>query len=199
MTIAPSTPSEASDDDDLSPFGDWLKQARDAKNWTQIDLADKTGISSQQISNLETGRTRNPQKRTREKLELALGSGPPQSVVFAEESLNTIVGLGQLVGFDPYDIDALPTEQGVYVFYDRTKRPVYVGRATKRSIGQRVQEHTEKFWFKAPVVQAAAYLAIPDEGLCKQTEQVLIKFMRTHLLLNKQGVEVESEDDVTEG
>jgi hypothetical protein len=119
-------------------------------------------------------------------------------VVKAEEKQVSIAGLGALVGFEPYDDDALPVVKGVYVFYDRTKRPVYVGRATKRTIGTRVREHAEKFWFKSPVVHAASYLEIEDEALCKQTEQVLIKFMRTHLLLNKQGVETEPEDDEAE-
>jgi transcriptional regulator with XRE-family HTH domain len=162
---------------------------------TQGELAEKAGVSGQQISNIETGRTRNPLPKTRSKLEAALGMKLPQNVLAAEEKLVTIAGLGALVGFDPYDDDALPDIKGVYVFYDRTKRPVYVGRATKRSIGIRVREHAEKFWFKRPVVQAASYLEIADEGLCKRTEQTLIKFMRTHLLLNRQGVEAEAEDD----
>jgi hypothetical protein len=111
----------------------------------------------------------------------------------------SISGLGALIGFEPYDDDSLPAVRGVYVFYDRTKRPVYVGRATKRTIDLRVREHAEKFWFKRPVVQSASYLEISDEALCKQTEQILIKFMRTHLLLNKQGVEADTDEESSAG
>lgn len=180
--------------DDEAPYGTWVRIEREKKNWTQGELVDKSGLSGQQISNIETGRTRNPQNRTREKINLALGQQPSQEIVAAEEKQVSILNLGALVGFESYDVDNLPDVNGVYVFYDRTKRPVYVGRATKRPISARVREHSEKFWFKSPVVHSASYLQIDDESLCKQTEQTLIKFMRTHLLLNRQGVETETDE-----
>lgn len=183
------------DTDDESPFALWVRTEREKKKWSQVELADKSGLSGQQISNIETGRTRNPQSKTRERITSALGTKPPPDVVSAEEKQVSIVGLGALVGFEPYDKDNLPDAKGVYVFYDRTKRPVYVGQATKRPISVRVLEHSEKFWFKSPVVHSASYLAIEDEDLCKQFEQVLIKFMRTHLLLNRQGVEAEADEE----
>jgi transcriptional regulator with XRE-family HTH domain len=194
----PEPVAEFEDADEESPFAAWVRSEREKKGWTQVQLADKAGLSGLQVSNIETGRTRNPQARTRERLVIALGTAPPEAVLTAEIQQVSIAGLGALVGFEPYDDDALPRVKGVYVFYDRTKRPVYVGRATKRTIDFRVREHAEKFWFKSPVIHSASYLEIADEALCKQTEQVLIKFMRTHLLLNKQGVETELEDDEVE-
>lgn len=187
--------NEIDEIDGESPFGSWMRQEREKRGWSQTDLADKAGLSGQQISNIETGRTRNPQQNTRTKITSALGEEPSQSIVDAELKQVSIAGLGALIGFDPYDEDNLPEARGVYVFYDRTKRPVYVGRATKRPISARVREHSEKFWFKSPVVHSAVYLSIDDENLCKQTEQILIKFMRTHLLLNRQGVEAEEDDE----
>lgn len=198
MADTPSTIDFDESDED-SPFAKWVRSEREKKGWTQVDLADKAGLSGQQISNIETGRTRNPQPKTRDKIAGALETALPQEVVTEEEKQVSIAGLGPLVGFEPYDDDNLPDAKGVYVFYDRTKRPVYVGRATKRAIAIRVREHSEKFWFKSPVVHSASYLAIEDENLCKQTEQVLIKFMRTHLLLNKQGVESETEENEPAG
>jgi transcriptional regulator with XRE-family HTH domain len=180
--------------EDETPYGTWVRFEREKKSWTQGQLADESGLSGQQISNIETGRTRNPQNRTREKINRALGQQPSAEIVAAEENQFSILNLGALVGFEPYDEDNLPDATGVYVFYDRTKRPVYVGRATKRPISARVREHSEKFWFKSPVVHSASYLKIDDESLCKQTEQILIKFMRTHLLLNRQGVETETDE-----
>jgi transcriptional regulator with XRE-family HTH domain len=187
------------DFDDESPFATWVRTEREKKGWSQRKLADEAGLSGQQVCNIETGRTRNPQSRTRDKLAKALQATLPDAVLSAEEKQVSIAGLGALVGFEPYDDDALPEVKGVYVFYDRTKRPVYVGRATKRTIGVRVREHAEKFWFKSPVVHSASYLNIEDESLCKQTEQILIRFMRTHLLLNRQGVETEPEDEEANG
>lgn len=182
-------------EESLAPFAQWIRTQRAAKGWTQRELAQKAGISTQQISNLETGRSRNPQKITRDALAQALDVQPPADAVTQEAKDTEVPGLGSLESFDPYDTKNLPSVKGVYVFYDRTKRPVYVGRATKRTIAVRVAEHFEKFWFKAPVVNAAFYLEVSDEERCKQLEQVLIKFMRTHLLLNKQGVETEIDDD----
>ncbi len=185
---------EADEEEELPPFAVWLRAARRKKGWKQGELARKAGLSGQQISNLETGRSRNPQSATVEKLRAALGTGPDQKILDAEVKDTEIPGIGSLVSFDPYAEAALPPVKGVYVFYDKTKRPVYVGRATKRPISERVPEHTEKFWFRPPVVASAFYLEITNEELCKQTEQVLIKFLRTHLLLNKQGVETEPDD-----
>lgn len=182
-------------DEELPRFAVWLRDARKAKELTQKQLAKASGISAQQISNLETGRSRNPQQDTIELLKKALGSAPTADAMKEEVAATDIPGLGSLQDFDPYATERLPEVKGVYVFYDKTKRPVYVGRATKRPISKRVVEHSDKFWFKAPVVNSAFYLKIEDEALCKQTEQVLIKFLRTHLLLNKQSVETEADDE----
>jgi hypothetical protein len=77
----------------------------------------------------------------------------------------------------------------VYVFYDISERPVYVGRAVKLTIADRVRDHNDKFWFKRPIVDSAAYIQINDEALCTQLEQVLIKFLKSNAVLNKQFVE----------
>jgi transcriptional regulator with XRE-family HTH domain len=198
-SVNPVSASDVDDSEEDSPFAAWLRTEREKQGLSQVELAQRAGLSSQQVSNIETGRTRNPQVATRDKLAKALGGKPPDAVVSAEEKQVSISGLGALIGFEPYDDDSLPAVRGVYVFYDRTKRPVYVGRATKRTIDLRVREHAEKFWFKRPVVQSASYLEISDEALCKQTEQILIKFMRTHLLLNKQGVEADTDEESSAG
>lgn len=183
------------DDEALPQFAAWLREQRTKKGWTQKKLSTESGISGQQISNLETGRSRNPQSETVDALKKALGETPPEAALKEEEVATEIPGLGSLRDFDPYATERLPEVRGVYVFYDKTKRPVYVGRATKRPISKRVAEHADKFWFKPPVVNSAFYLEIDNEQLCAQTEQVLIKFLRTHLLLNKQGVETDPDDD----
>lgn len=60
-------------DDD---FGDWLRREREAKRLTQQQLAELAGVSGQQISNIEVGRTTRPQEATRKKLIAALASQP---------------------------------------------------------------------------------------------------------------------------
>jgi transcriptional regulator with XRE-family HTH domain len=172
-------------------FGEWLRSEREKKGWTQGELAEQSGVSSQQISNIETGGSPNPQSKTREKLRKALSAELPKEVIEATERQEEIPDLGSLVDFDPYEEEALPEVTGVYVLYDLTERPVYVGKATKRTIAERIPEHYVKFWFKRPVVDRAAYIQVDDEALCGKLEQVLIKFLKSNALLNKQYVDRE--------
>lgn len=170
-------------------FAVWLRKEREAKGWSQTQLAEKSGVSQPQIWNIEAGKSLNPQKRTREKLALALGTTEPTPITNEAEKEERVAGLGILTDFDPYESGLLPECPGVYVFYDVTDRPVYVGKATKRSIRQRVADHNEKFWFKRPIVDRASYIEIANKNLCSQVEQVLIKFLKSNALLNKHYVE----------
>ncbi len=56
-------------------------------------------------------------------------------------------------------------------------------------IGRRVEGREEKFWFKYPIVSHAAYVEIKDERLRHQVEQVLIKFLKSNAVINKQSVD----------
>ncbi len=44
------------------------------------------------------------------------------------------------------------------------------------TIRKRIRDHHEKFWFKRPIVEFAAYIEIEDEHLRDQVETVLIQF-----------------------
>jgi hypothetical protein len=46
-----------------------------------------------------------------------------------------------------------------------------------------------EFWFKQPIVDAAAFIPIEDEKLRKQVEKILIRFLKSNAVLNKQNVE----------
>lgn len=50
-----------------------LKEARDKKRWTQVQLAQKSGVDQSQISRLERGEVTEPLNSTVEALERALG------------------------------------------------------------------------------------------------------------------------------
>jgi transcriptional regulator with XRE-family HTH domain len=170
-------------------FGEWLRRSREARGWSQAKLADISGVSQPQIWNIEAGKSVNPQERTRRKLSEALGEPVPAPVENEAQEEERVAGLGVLTDFDPYEDELLPECSGVYVFYDITDRPVYVGKAPRRSIRDRVKDHYDKFWFKRPIVDRASYIEINDEQLCSQVEQVLIKFLKSNALLNKHYVE----------
>ena len=168
-------------------FAKWLERVREKSGMSVSELALVSGVSVPAIYNIESGRSPNPRENTRKKLELALKQDTPDEVVEVAEEAGEIEGLGRLTDFDPYDESDRPTTGGVYVFYDVSERPVYVGQAA--NIAKRVKDHAVKFWFKEPIVISAAYVQIKDKMLRHQVEQILIKFLKSNAVLNRQSVD----------
>ena len=187
-TSAASQPHQSTPDG-VHAFGSWVRETRTAAGLTVPDLAEKSGVSIPQIYNIEAGRSTNPREQTRKKLETALDSKVPKAVTEVAAEDSSIEGLGPLTDFDPHDESDLPAVPGVYVFYDVSDRPVYVGKS--KSIKGRVKSHFEKFWFKYPIVSHAAYVEVKDEVLRHQVEQVLIKFLKSNAVINKQSVDAD--------
>jgi transcriptional regulator with XRE-family HTH domain len=170
-----------------SEFGRWLYDARNKKGWSVPELAEESGVSFVQVYNIEAGRSQNPQNRTREKLIKALGESPPAALVKATETAATVEGIGEFIDFDPHDENDIPDGAGIYVFYDISDRPIYVGQS--QDIRSRIlRDHNSRFWFRAPVVQSAAYVLIADKTLRRQIEAVMIQFLKSNAVINKQLV-----------
>lgn len=181
---------EAEDDgeDNVSnAFGEWLRDTRKAAGLSRHELSDAAGVSWMAIRNIEAGKTQNPQEKTRKRLEKALNATVPEDITAEAVEERTIKGLGELSDFDPHAEDDLPTCAGVYVFYDISDRPIYIGQG--QNISRRVKDHAEKFWYKRPIVNHAAYIEINDKDLRYKVEQVLIKFLKSNAVINKQSVE----------
>lgn len=53
------------------------------------------------------------------------------------------------------------------------------------NIADRLGDHGEKFWFKSPIVQTAAYIEISNKILRLQVETVLIQFLKNNAVINK--------------
>jgi transcriptional regulator with XRE-family HTH domain len=168
-------------------YGRWLEGERVKAGLSVPELAEKAGVSAMAIYNIESGRSVNPRSETRDALQGALNMDAPAELVELAEESSDIEGLGALTDFDPHDKSDRPTLPGVYVFYDVSDRPIYVGKAEQ--IAKRVKEHEDKFWFKRPIVNNAAYVEISDKTLRHQVEQVLIKFLKSNAVINKQSVE----------
>src|SRR5690606_1439533 len=137
------------DSDGSNAFGEWVRDTRKRDGKSRYQLAQASGLSPMAVLNLEIGKTQNPQDKTRKRLEKAVKAKVPEDI--AEESVEekTIKGHGARVNFDPYSRDDLPTAAGVYVFYDISDRPIYIGQG--KNISTRVRNHAEKFWFKHPI------------------------------------------------
>jgi transcriptional regulator with XRE-family HTH domain len=172
-----------------NPFGSWLKREREKRNWTVQELANKAKISAPAIYNIEAGRITTPRGQTKEAIADALNTTIPSDVAELVKSESEIAGLGSFLGFDPHERDEWPDAPGVYVLYDLTDRPVYIGQG--RNIAIRIRDHEQKKWFLSPIVETASYIEVPDEQLREQIESLLIKFLKSNAVLNKQKVDRE--------
>lgn len=60
-----------------------LRQARDARKWTQAELSYRSRVPQSRIAEIETGKTRDPQNATVKALEEALGV-PRGTLIFGK-------------------------------------------------------------------------------------------------------------------
>jgi excinuclease UvrABC nuclease subunit len=94
--------------------------------------------------------------------------------------------VGTLADFDPHEEGEFPSEPGIYVLYDISERPIYVGESD--DIARRLRQHGDKFWYKSPIVEAGAYVRIDDQQLRRQVEATMIKFLKSNAVINRQFV-----------
>lgn len=154
---------------------------------TRDELAGVSGVSAIQIYNIETGRTTNPRSSTRMALERSLSRQAPDELVQAVEDSAQIRGVGRMTDFDPHSDEDFPREPGVYVLYDVSDRPVYVGKSG--NIRERMRTHVDKFWYRSPIVEKAAYVRVEDATLRGQLEETLIKFLKSNAVINQRLVD----------
>ena len=172
---------------DASPIAAWLTKARSAKGWSIPELAHYTGLTPPGVYRIESGVTRSLREATRKKLEKALGESVPADTAADIAKEASIKGLGRLEDFDPHVDDDLPAEPGIYVLYDVSERPVYVGEG--KNVRKRIRDHAEKFWFKRPIVETASWIRVDDDILRLQIETLMIKFLKSNAVINKQNVD----------
>jgi transcriptional regulator with XRE-family HTH domain len=170
-----------------SAIGSWLNRYRQEQNLSVPELASKAGLSYVAIYNIESGRSQNPQRTTISKLEAALGQKLSSEAKQEAKDEATIEGVGEWFNFDPNSEADWPSGAGIYVLYDISDRPIYVGQGQK--ITNRLRDHHQKFWFRPPIVQNAAYVGIDNKVLREQIEKVLIKFLKSNAVLNQQNVD----------
>jgi len=170
-----------------SAFGSWLNRARLEQGLSVGELSTRAEVSVAAIYHIESGRIENPRSETVRRLEKALGKELPAETKKEIRDEATVEGVGEFFEFDPHNRNDWPEVPGIYVLYDVSERPIYVGQGS--SIRKRIQEHEEKFWFKAPIVSQGAYIKIEEGALRKKIETILIRFLKRNAVINKQNVE----------
>lgn len=182
-SLTPHPQRQGGSVEDVSSFGSWLREQRVQIGLSVPELASRAKVSAPAIYNLESGKSQNPQSMTRDKLAKALEVEVPSVVVAETVESQSVAGLGPLTDFQPHDRNEWPKCPGVYVFYDVSQRPVYVGKAA--SIYVRLKAHEDRFWFKPPIVEYASYIEVVDRSLRDQLEQTLIRFLKSNAVINK--------------
>lgn len=172
-------------DTDRTEMADWLRTSRTALGITQMELAKKSGVNIATISQIETGKITEPQEWAVQALEEALGVEEDDAPLISEPAIGA--GLGKFQQFDPHDPSAWPKVDGVYVLYDVSDRPTYVGRG--KPIQGRIKDHSSRRWFIKPFVYKAAYIPVSDKALRASLEKILIKFMQANAMVNAMDVE----------
>ena len=170
-----------------SPIGTWLTRTRLSRDMSVAELAYQSGVSMPGIYNIEAGRTPNPRQQTLNDLQDALDEFVPEDALEETRDDATIEGLGELSDFDPYEDDERPTVSGIYVLYDISERAIYVGQGS--NIKNRIRDHEDRFWFKPPIVETASFVQIDEADLRKKAEALLIRFMKSNAVINKQLVD----------
>lgn len=174
-------------DEEETSFSSWMRDEMERQGLKIGDLAARTGLTYVGIWNIERGNTKTPRQETRQRIAEALKETVPDAIESDIRKESTELQGLKWADFTPFDELTIPEEGGVYVFYDVSDRPVYVGMSRKNA-RNRIKDHQTRFWFKPPVVTRGAFLAVPDEALCKQIESILIKFLGRHLLINDKQV-----------
>lgn len=170
------------------PLAEWLDNKLREQGMKEEEVAEKAGVSVPTIQNILLGRTENPNSSTRKKIEEAIGEKIPKETSEDIEQKASVVGVGDLKDIgDPFDVDELDGVPGVYVLYDVSERPVYVGKS--KNIQRRLKTHKEKKWFVDKIIDTASYIKIEDDSLRHQIEQILIKFLKSNAVLNEKGVD----------
>lgn len=174
-------------------FGDWLNDQMEKKGVTIARLAELSGITYVGIWNIVEGNTRSPRDETRRRLAKALEVKIPKAIEEAVESESNEIPGYEWTTFTPSDPNTIPDQPGVYVFYDITDRPVYVGKSNS-SVRGRIKDHSTRFWFKPPLVVTGGFIPVSDKKMCDTIESILIKFLGKHALLNEKGKRRDFED-----
>jgi transcriptional regulator with XRE-family HTH domain len=135
---------EANGATEVSPgaLSAWLNRTRNLKNLSPPELAEMAGLSVVSIYNIESGRISNPRDETIKKLERALKSTLSTETKEEIREEAEIEGLGEFIEFDPHNDNDLPSAPGIYMLYDISERPIYVGQGA--DIRNRIKSHQEK-------------------------------------------------------
>jgi transcriptional regulator with XRE-family HTH domain len=177
-------------------YSEWLEDRMAELNVSPASLANQAGINIMTLNLILSGKTQNPQKGTREKIEAALrrltqsGKSKPPFTLAAPVPTEDEPHIG--IPFSKEEIKGAPNKIGVYVIHDRRGFPTYIGSG---NIMKRLKDHFERKAFSDErVASSFSYILLEQEDSdrelshirdeARRWERIIIKFSGSSVLLN---------------
>jgi len=92
-------------------FGEWLRGQRDARGWTQVDLATLSGTNQATVSRLERGNRKGHRASLEILWRLASAFGLSMTDLFKAAGVKTVEGLEGRVAQAAYTLQNLPADR----------------------------------------------------------------------------------------
>lgn len=173
------------------PFGRWLEAELSAKAMNSWDLAQRSDILVHHIEQILRGDIRHPMPAVMKSIQESLDEEVDTVTRNAIRQDSEIEGFGDFCDFDPHGDQSLwPTGSGVYVFYDISSRPVYVGETSdlQRRMKQYFSPQRRMWWVSQPIVETASFIPVEETQLRKRLEKILIRFLKSNAVMNRTHV-----------
>ena len=189
LDIGPSTAKRIGDES-VGAVVEEIRRVMKVKGLNQKRIAELARVSQPTVSNVLNGKYL-PREETLGKIARAadvhvhLGTSGGPGTGRTEDNEFGIGGTIRWKFFDP-DRRAKadwPTCAGVYMLCDERDRAVYVGQG--KNISKRCKNHEQKFWYKAPSVVKAYYVAVDGDVLRGHLETLLIQCLGPHNVFNE--------------
>jgi transcriptional regulator with XRE-family HTH domain len=167
-------------------FSDWLNQEIIRKGISKNQLAKNAGCHPTTITNIISGRIQTPSKDMISKISNALNIQVPENVTDKVNQSSTFDGKTNIwTDFNPFDIESVPKQPGVYALFGPTDVVLYVGQS--KNVNGRIKQHSEKKWFIPEVIDTGLCFFEEDKILRNNLEKILITFLKSNAWLNKSG------------
>lgn len=113
----PGDETQSTQEPTESAFGDWLRQEMEKSGLTIQDLVERTNLTYTGIWNIVKGNTVSPRADTRSQLAQAIDANIPSEVETEIQQQSTPLPGFEWTDFTPTDLQTVPPESGVYVFF----------------------------------------------------------------------------------
>lgn len=192
-------------------FLDWVGFRLNELGFSQRDLAREAGLSEVTISNIRRGVHR-ASPISRNKIFEVIGEMPEdwqqaqreleaqEADIDEPEEIPERVeddGVGEISEHNPHDQNDWPQGGGIYVFFDRSGRPMYVGESgdIQRRLRNYVNDDRGVHWMRMPIVSSMHFIPIIDLRIRRAVEKAMIRSMSRVLLFNRNHIDRELDND----